>query len=149
MFCWLGLSAPLLWGVVMALLAVVPLLGAFLVWIPAALFLALEGSWGKALILALWGMLVVGTIDNLLRPILVGKRLRLHTVLAFISVVGGMLLFGAAGLILGPVTLTVTAVLLDVWRQRAVPPVMPGDAEALGRFENEGGALAHPTAAQP
>jgi predicted PurR-regulated permease PerM len=79
----------------------------------------------------------------------VGKRLRLHTVLAFISVVGGLLLFGAAGLILGPVTLTVTAGLLDVWHQRAVQPVMPGDAEALGRFENEGGALARPTAAQP
>jgi predicted PurR-regulated permease PerM len=149
MFWWLGLSAPLLWGVVMALLAVVPVLGAFLVWIPAALVLALDGSWGKALILTLWGMLVVGTIDNLLRPILVGKRLRLHTVLAFISVVGGLLLFGAAGLILGPVTLTVTAGLLDVWHQRAVQPVMPGDAEALGRFENEGGALARPTAAQP
>ncbi len=145
MFWWLGLSAPLLWGVVMALLAVVPMLGAFLVWIPAALFLAVEGSWGKALILTLWGMLVVGTIDNLLRPILVGKRLRLHTVLAFISVVGGLVLFGSAGLILGPVTLTVTTVLLDVWHQRAVQPVMPGDAEALGRFENEGGSLANPT----
>lgn len=143
-FWWLGLSAPLLWGVVMALMAVVPVLGAFLVWIPAALFLAVEGSWGKALILTLWGMLVVGSIDNLLRPILVGKRLRLHTVLAFISVVGGLVLFGSAGLILGPVTLTVTTVLLDVWRQRAVQPVVPADAEALGRFENEGGALANP-----
>lgn len=143
-FWWLGLPAPLLWGVVMALLAVVPVLGAFLVWIPAALFLAVEGSWGKALILTLWGLLVVGTIDNLLRPILVGKRLRLHTVLAFISVVGGLVLFGSAGLILGPVTLTVTTVLLDVWRQRAVQPVVPADAEALGRFENEGGALANP-----
>ena len=68
MFWWLGLPAPLLWGVVMAVLAVVPVLGAFIVWIPAALFLVLEGSWGKSLILALWGIIVVGTIDNLLRP---------------------------------------------------------------------------------
>jgi predicted PurR-regulated permease PerM len=118
MFWWLGLPAPLLWGVVMALLAVVPVLGAFVVWIPAALFLALDGSWGKALILALWGMMVVGTIDNLLRPILVGKRLKLHTVPAFISVVGGLVLFGAAGLVLGPVALTITAVLLEIWRSR-------------------------------
>ena len=116
MFWWLGLSAPLLWGVVMALLAVVPVLGAFVVWIPAALFLALEGSWGKALILALWGMLVVGTIDNVLRPTLVGNRLKLHSVLVFISVVGGVMLFGPAGLILGPVALTVTTVLLETWR---------------------------------
>lgn len=119
MFWWLGLSAPLLWGVVMALLAVVPVLGAFVVWIPAALFLALEGSWGKALILALWGMFVVGTVDNLIRPILVGNRLKLHTVLVFTSVVGGVMLFGPAGLILGPVALTVTTVLLETWRSRA------------------------------
>jgi len=122
MFWWLGLPAPLLWGVVMGLLAAVPVVGAFVVWIPAALFLALEGSWGKALILTAWGALVVGTIDNLLRPILVGNRLQLHTLLAFISVVGGLMMFGPPGLILGPVALTVTTVLLDLWRQRAVAP---------------------------
>ena len=122
MFWWLGLPAPLLWGVVMALLAVVPVLGAFVVWIPAALFLALEGSWGKALILTLWGGVVVGGIDNLLWPILVGNRLKLHTILAFISVVGGLILFGPAGLILGPVALTITAVLLEIWRNRTVDP---------------------------
>lgn len=130
MFSWLGLPAPLLWGVVMALLAVVPVLGTFVVWVPAALFLAIEGSWGKSLILVVWGAMVVGTIDNLLRPVLVGKRLKLHTVLAFISVVGGLLLFGPAGLILGPVVLTITAVLLEIWRSRtaavmiAAPPVV-------------------------
>ena len=103
----------------MGLLAVVPVLGAFVVWIPAALFLALEGSWGKALLLAVWGLVVVGTIDNLLYPILVGNRLKLHTVLAFIAVVGGLILFGPAGLILGPVALTVTIVLLEIWTDRA------------------------------
>lgn len=118
MFWWLDLPAPLLWVVVMAFLAVVPMLGAFVVWIPAALFLALEGSWGKALILTVWGMIVVGTIDNLLRPVLVGNRLKLHTVLSFVSVVGGLALFGAAGLILGPVVLTITTVLLEIWTQR-------------------------------
>jgi len=118
MFWWLGLAAPLLWGLVMALLAIVPLLGAFIVWVPAAIFLALEGSWGKALVLTAWGVLVVGTIDNLMRPILVGNRLKLHTVLAFMSVVGGLILFGPAGLILGPVTLSATLVLLEVWRNR-------------------------------
>lgn len=122
MFWWLGLSAPLLWGVVMALLAVMPVLGAFLVWIPAALVLASEGSWGKALILTLWGMFVVGTADNLLRPLLVGNRLKLHAVLAFMSVVGGLILFGPAGLILGPVALTVTTELLETWSIRINHP---------------------------
>ncbi len=119
MFWWLGLPAPLLWGVVMAFLAIVPVLGAFVVWVPAALFLALEGSWGKALILTLWGALVVGTIDNLLRPVLVGNKLKLHTVLAFMSVIGGLMLFGPCGFVLGPITLTVTIVLLEQWTKRS------------------------------
>jgi len=118
----------------MAALAVVPVLGAFVVWIPAALFLAMEGSWGRALILAVWGGLVVSTIDNLLRPILVGNRLKLHTVLAFIALVGGLIAFGASGLILGPVVLTVTMVLLRIWRVRtAVENVEPVGPDGGGK----------------
>ncbi len=118
MFWWLGLPAPLLWGLVMSLLAIIPMLGSSIIWAPAALFLALEGNWGSALILTFWGMLVVSTIDNLLRPIFVGNRLKLHTILAFLSVLGGLILFGPAGIILGPVTLTVTITLLDIWFNR-------------------------------
>jgi predicted PurR-regulated permease PerM len=118
MFWWLGLPAPLLWGVIMGLLAVIPVLGAFIVWVPAALFLLLEGSWGKALLLTVWGAVVVGGIDNLLLPILVGNRLKQHTLLAFLAVVGGLLVFGTSGLILGPLVLTVTTVLLETWREQ-------------------------------
>lgn len=118
MFWWLGLPTPLLWGVIMGMLAVIPMLGAFVIWAPAALFLLLEGAWHDALMLTLWGMLVVGTVDNLLRPVLVGDRLRLHTVLTFLSVVGGLLIFGAAGLILGPVTLVITMAMLEFWSDR-------------------------------
>ena len=117
MFWWLGLPAPLLWGLVMALLAVIPVLGAFIIWIPAAIFLALDGSGDKALLLTLWGVVVVGGIDNLLYPILVGKRLKIHTLLAFISIVGGLTVFGGAGLILGPIVFTVTRLLLDIWHR--------------------------------
>ncbi|MDZ4403602.1 AI-2E family transporter [Prosthecobacter sp.] len=142
MFWWLGLPAPMLWGVVMALLAVVPVLGAFVVWIPAALLLTLEGSYGNALILTLWGLIVVGTIDNLLRPILVGKRLKLHTILAFMSVVGGLIQFGPAGLILGPAVLAVTTVLLEIWsgRNSAELGFEPGE---LSGFERQGGLEDH------
>jgi len=118
MFWWLGLPTPLLWGVIMGLLAVVPVLGAFVVWIPAAIFLLLDGSWGKALILTAWGGVVVGGIDNLLYPMLVGGRLKMHTVLAFISVVGGLMVFGPSGLVLGPVALTITTEILAIWRNR-------------------------------
>lgn len=125
MFWWLGLPVPLLWGVVMALLAVLPVLGAFVVWIPAALFLLLEGSWEKALVLTVWGGVVVGGIDNVLRPVLLGDRLKLHTIVAFISVVGGLMLLGPSGLMLGPVALTITAELLEDWRERARVGVEP------------------------
>lgn len=131
MFWWLGLPTPLLWGVVMGLLAVVPVLGAFIVWVPAALFLALEGSWGKALILTFWGGVVVAGIDNLLYPMLVGNRLKMHTIVAFISLVGGLMVFGASGLILGPVVLAITMVLVEVWRQRGANP--PGETHSTTR----------------
>jgi predicted PurR-regulated permease PerM len=117
-FWWLGLRAPLLWGTVMALLAIVPVLGAFVVWLPATLLLAFEGSWGRALILAAWGGIVMSLIDNWLYPVLVGKRLRIHTVAVFVAIVGGLILFGAAGLILGPVILAVAVALVEVWRRR-------------------------------
>ena len=146
MFWWLGLPAPLLWGVVMGLLAVIPVLGAFVIWVPAALFLLVTGSPGKALALATWGTVVVGGIDNLLYPMLVGTRIHLHTVLVFISIVGGLFVFGAAGLILGPVILTVTVALLEIWRHPdqdlvltpVVVPVAissdaPGNGEVLVR----------------
>lgn len=118
MFWWLGLPEPLLWGVVMGLMAVVPVLGAFVIWIPAAIFLALEGSEVKALILTVWGALVVGTIDNLLYPMLVGRRLKMHSVVAFVSIIGGMIVLGPSGLILGPVVFTITRVLLEIWSGR-------------------------------
>lgn len=118
MFWWLGLPEPLVWGLVMGLLAVVPVLGAFVIWIPAAVFLVLEGSGGKALLLTLWGAIVVGGIDNLLYPILVGRRLRMHSLIAFVSIVGGLIVLGPSGLILGPVIFTVTRVLLEIWSRR-------------------------------
>jgi predicted PurR-regulated permease PerM len=119
MFWWLGLPEPLLWGVVMGLLAVVPVLGAFVVWVPVAIFLALEGRIGSAVLLAVWGTVVVGGIDNLLYPMLVGQRLKMHTLVAFVSIVGGLIVFGPAGLILGPVVFTVTRLLLEIWKRPA------------------------------
>jgi predicted PurR-regulated permease PerM len=115
-FWWLDLPQPVLWGLAMGVLAIIPVLGAFVVWIPAAIFLALNGDWTKALILTAWGTIVVGGIDNLLYPLLVKDRMRLHTIPAFISIMGGLLLFGASGLLLGPLAVTVTMFFLETWR---------------------------------
>ncbi|HEY0946737.1 MAG TPA: AI-2E family transporter [Opitutaceae bacterium] len=118
MFWLIGLPSPLLWGVVMAVLALVPLLGPFLIWVPAAIYLAAVGSWGKALLLTLWGAIAVGGIDNLLRPILVGNRLKMHTLVMFVAVLGGLSAFGPDGLVWGPVIVTSTMWLLETWRER-------------------------------
>lgn len=118
MFWWLGLPAPVLWGAMMALLALVPMLGAAMIWLPAAVFLAASGQWGKAGILVVWGVVVVSLVDNLLYPVIVGKRLRLHTVPVFFSIVGGLAVFGAVGLVLGPIILALTDAILQIWRRR-------------------------------
>ncbi len=118
MFWWLGLPSPLLWGAVMSILAVVPMLGTFVIWAPTAVFLFIQGEWISALILVAWGALAIGTIDNFLYPTLVGQRMRLHTLLVFFAIVGGILLFGASGVILGPLLLASADALLEIWRRR-------------------------------
>ena len=114
----LGVPAAVLWGAVTFLMALVPVMGTFLVWAPIALYLGLTGSVGKALFLVAWGGVVVGSVDNILYPYLVGDKLRLHTVPTFFSVLGGIALFGPAGLILGPLSLAIAIALMDVWWNR-------------------------------
>lgn len=135
MFWWLGVQSPLLWGVVMGLLAIVPNLGTFVVWVPTALFFALQAQWGKALLLTAWGALVIALIDNLLYPMLVGNRMRLHTLVAFIAIVGGLALVGPSGLILGPVIVAVTMALVDVWRRRTAGGRTAEEGVSTGRIE--------------
>jgi predicted PurR-regulated permease PerM len=118
MFWALGLPAPVVWGAVMAVLATIPMAGTFIIWAPAAAYLALSGSLGKALILVAWGGIAIALIDNLLYPALVGKRLHFHPLPVFFSIVGGLTVFGMAGLVLGPLVLSVTTALLEVLRGR-------------------------------
>ncbi|HHZ10149.1 MAG TPA: AI-2E family transporter [Rhizobiales bacterium] len=132
MFWWLGLPLPVVWGLVMGLLAIVPVLGAFVVWIPASLFLALDGSWAKAIILAAWGGLIVAGIDNLLYPMLVGNRLKLHTIPALIGAIGGIMLFGASGLVLGPASIVLTWTLVDILKSRYAAPAAAEGPTAAG-----------------
>jgi len=156
MFWLLGLPTPLVWGTIMALLAVIPYAGTFVVWAPAAVLLALNGDWGKATILAGWGLVAIGLIDNLLYPIFVGSRLRQHTLLAFLALLGGLSVFGAAGLVLGPVILALALALVDIWRRRtaggrsAEEEVQPPEVKQAKREAeltvNNGSASPQPTA---
>ena len=114
----LGLPFAVLWGAVMAMFALIPTLGAPVVWIPAAVMLILQGSLGKGLILVAWGVLVIGTIDNILYPVLVGRKVTLHTVPILFSYLGGVVLFGFSGLVLGPLIVMLTWAFLEIWRRR-------------------------------
>lgn len=112
----LGVPSAIVWGVVMVFLSMIPMLGAFLVWVPAAAYLGLTGHPVKALLMVLWGALVIGTADNFLRPKLVGERTKLHELLIFFAVLGGLQVFGVLGIVLGPVVLAVTLSLVEVFK---------------------------------
>jgi predicted PurR-regulated permease PerM len=121
-FWTLGLPSPLLWGVLMFFLSMIPMAGAFLVWVPAAIYLALTGAFVKAGILVVWGVLVIGSIDNILSPRLVGRRARLHELLVFFGVLGGIQVFGVLGLVLGPVVVAMTLALIEMARHTIPNP---------------------------
>ncbi|WP_051134097.1 AI-2E family transporter [Methylocystis sp. ATCC 49242] len=118
-FWWLNFPSPVFWALIMGLLAIVPVLGTFVVWVPATIFLAIEGRWADALTLGLWGGVVIASSDNLVRPLLISDTLRLHTAPAFIAMLGGIQLFGPSGLVLGPIAMTTTSLMLEFWRRRA------------------------------
>jgi predicted PurR-regulated permease PerM len=127
MFWVLGLPSPVLWGCVMATFAVLRVMGPAVVWVPAACALAIQGDWTKAIVLALWGAFAVGLIDNFLYPILVGQEIRVHPLVIFLSVAGGLFAFGVPGILLGPVIVTVADGFIDIWKARMSPEadVMP------------------------
>lgn len=144
-FWLLSLPSPLLWGAITTILCFVPLLGSPVVWAPAALLLAAQGIYWKATVLALWGLLVVGLVDNLLRPLVIGTRTRLHVLIVFFSVWGGLLLIGPLGLVLGPVILAVTLALLEVLRLK----LAEGDWQRSEPAEPEAGSIPLDTIAAP
>jgi len=122
-FWFLDVRAALLWAVLMAFLSLLPAIGAALVWLPVALWFLLTGALWQGLALVAWGVLVIGLIDNLLRPVLVGKDTQLPDYLVMISTLGGMAVFGLNGFVLGPV---IAAMFVAVWH-------MHGAARAAAR----------------
>lgn len=117
LFAILGLPSPILWGLVMSFLAMIPMVGAAVVWLPAAVFLLATGHVGKAIALLVVGTLVISTIDNFLRPRLVGERTGLHELVVFFAVLGGLKLFGVVGLFVGPAVFALSWSLLDLFRE--------------------------------
>jgi len=122
-FALMGLPGPVLWGVVMAILAFIPVIGISFIYIPAAVLLLILGQTSKALLLLLPLMALATGVEYWLKPILVGRRAQMHTALVFLSLLGGLDAFGAVGLLLGPLMMTAFLTLVTIYRDHYRTPV--------------------------
>ena len=111
-FWFLGVQGALLWGVLMAFLSLLPAVGAALIWVPVAVYFLLTGAIWQGVSLIAFGVLVIGLVDNILRPILVGKDTALPDFIVLITTVGGMALLGLNGFVIGPV---IAALFMTLW----------------------------------
>ena len=111
-FWFLGIGAPLLWGVVMAIFSLLPAIGAGLIWIPVAVYLLVTGAIWQGMVLIAFGALIIGLVDNFLRPILVGKDTKMPDYVVLISTLGGIASFGLNGFVIGPV---IAAMFIAAW----------------------------------
>jgi predicted PurR-regulated permease PerM len=127
-FALVGLPAPVFWGVLMAFFSLIPVVGSGLIFVPASLWLGFTGHWGRAVLLLVICAGVSTVLDNVLRPLLLGGRTELSGLVVFISVVGGVNLFGMLGLVLGPILVAMAAGVLSVYRESAEspPPITAG-----------------------
>jgi len=111
-FAFLGIQGAVLWGTVMAFLSLLPAIGAALIWGPVAIYFLLTGAIWKGTVLSLFGIFVIGLVDNILRPILVGADTQIPDYMVLISTLGGMVLFGVTGFVIGPV---IAALFIAAW----------------------------------
>lgn len=126
----LGVPGAVLWGAVMALLSLLPAVGAVLVWAPVAAYFFFSGDLVKGIGLTLWGAVVIGLVDNILRPILVGKDTRMPDYLVLVATLGGIVVFGLNGFVIGPVIAAMFLVSWDLLARVREEPDAPGQ-EAL------------------
>lgn len=132
----LGINHAVLWGAIMVVMSVIPMVGGAIVWVPAAIVLALMGHWMKALILTAFCSLIVGSIDNVLRPRLVGRDTEMHDLMILFSTLGGIAVFGALGFIIGPI---IAALFQTSWELFGVAyqDFLPPPSEPPPSFDDE------------
>lgn len=115
-FYFFGIQSPVLWGAAMFVMSFIPLLGTFSVWGPHALYLIIQGNLLNGIGLALFGALVISAVDNILKPLIIGSKTKMPTIIIFFSVLGGIKLFGLIGLIMGPLIMAVFLSVLEIFR---------------------------------
>jgi predicted PurR-regulated permease PerM len=129
-FAVLGVGAPVLWGTVMAFASILPAIGPALVWLPAAVFLFVNGRIVAGIVLVAIGVLIIGLVDNVLRPVLVGRDTRLPDYLILLATLGGIAAFGLAGIVIGPI---IAAFFLSIWHMAQDEFAADDDAETADR----------------
>ncbi len=115
-FAIVGITSPILWGAVMALTSFLPIVGPFIIWAPAAIYLIVEGAVFKGIALAAMGAFGISLVDNLLRPLIIGNRTKMPFLAIFFSVLGGIKLFGIIGFIMGPMVLVLFLSMIEIFR---------------------------------
>ncbi len=120
-----GLPSPFLWGVIMGLLAFLPIIGIGMVFIPAAIYLFLKGRVAAGIFFIVFYVVLSGGVEYLFKPKLVGQRVKMHTLLVFLAIIGGLKLFGILGIIYGPLVITAFLTLTDIYRSSYQTMVNP------------------------
>jgi len=118
-FALAGIKVPIFWGVMMAFFSFVPIVGSALIWVPIAISLFIGGHWGRGLALVVFCTVIVGLVDNLVRPLFISGKAEMSGLLIFISVLGGIGVFGLLGVVLGPIIVATATGLLDLYAPRA------------------------------
>lgn len=116
-FALFGVPFPVLWGFLAAFLALLPVGGTALVWIPGALYLVLTGATVKGVLLAAWGLVLVSLPDNLLKPLIIGRKARIPTFFLFLAILGGIKAYGFLGILFGPVVVTLLTAVVQIYRE--------------------------------
>ncbi len=117
LFALTGVPAPLIWAVIMTMLAIIPGIGTFLVWLPIGIVMLILGNVWQGVIILACGALLISTIDNFLRPILVGKTISLHPLTIFFSTLGGVIVFGPSGFVIGPIIASLVVAFWDIYEE--------------------------------
>jgi len=112
----IGINSPVLWGIAMSVMSFVPLLGTLSIWGPAAIYLLSQGDYMHGVGLILFGIFVISMVDNILKPLIIGSRTKMPTIVIFFSVLGGIKAFGIIGLIMGPLIMAVFVSVFEIFR---------------------------------
>ncbi len=111
-----GISSPIFWGAIMAFLSLVPMIGTAIIWVPAAIILAILGSYGAAIFIFLWGFILIGTVDNVIRPYLIGGKAHTYPLMTFFVILGGVYVLGFNGVFIGPLVLMLVMSFLHIYQ---------------------------------